>query len=214
MSVSATTIMCLQCGENEARPEGVTCTRCDESLNVRRNFVLMYCEECGEQAEVYKPRAKTWRCDCQSTVPPERLEAQRFNRKAKESHPSAWVQGVATPGERRTVNMFLRDHPDLIRQLMRDSSRIRARCSNYSTTVAWWMITLAQQNGACAVCRSVPRSMLDLNIDHDHDSGRVRGLLCSMCNTGLGHLGIDGAADLDRARAVLRYIEAFRGLTK
>lgn len=44
-----------------------------------------------------------------------------------------------------------------------------------------------QQGDACAVCgdgRAV-------HVDHDHDSGAVRGILCFNCNRGLGYLGDD-----------------------
>ena len=46
----------------------------------------------------------------------------------------------------------------------------------------------AQQKGCCAICKS-HQSKFDrrLYIDHDHATGKVRGLLCHGCNT---HLGI------------------------
>lgn len=50
------------------------------------------------------------------------------------------------------------------------------------------------QAGVCAVCRSRPAR----HVDHDHMTGRVRGVLCSGCNQGLGNFR-DDAASLRRA---------------
>ena len=43
----------------------------------------------------------------------------------------------------------------------------------------------ADQHGCCAIC-GVERDPVRLVIDHNHRTGKVRGLLCSPCNTGLG----------------------------
>jgi hypothetical protein len=47
---------------------------------------------------------------------------------------------------------------------------------------------LVQQKGACAVCKTALNSSryTKLAVDHDHRTGRVRGLLCTGCNTALG----------------------------
>lgn len=45
---------------------------------------------------------------------------------------------------------------------------------------------LASQDGRCAICRGVNVNGKRLSVDHDHLSGRVRGLLCAPCNTSLG----------------------------
>lgn len=37
----------------------------------------------------------------------------------------------------------------------------------------------------CAICQSKPRARL--HIDHNHKTGKYRGLLCDNCNLGLGH---------------------------
>lgn len=43
-----------------------------------------------------------------------------------------------------------------------------------------------EQNGVCAICGKECASGKRLAIDHNHTTGRVRGLLCSNCNTSLG----------------------------
>lgn len=54
---------------------------------------------------------------------------------------------------------------------------------------------LIAQNHACAICKTLVgdtaayrNGVRRLSIDHDHDSGKVRGLLCSSCNRGIGLL--------------------------
>ena len=47
---------------------------------------------------------------------------------------------------------------------------------------------LQVQNGHCAICPCTPEENGKmLAVDHDHVSGRVRGLLCRRCNLGLGN---------------------------
>lgn len=49
---------------------------------------------------------------------------------------------------------------------------------------------LCRQNYSCAICTRKP-VRLPLHIDHDHLSGRVRGLLCHQCNWYLGTIDAD-----------------------
>lgn len=58
------------------------------------------------------------------------------------------------------------------------------------------------QDGACAIC-ATPREPLGLVIDHNHKTGKVRGLLCGACNTGIGLLK-DSPDVLD---AAIEYLE-------
>jgi hypothetical protein len=62
---------------------------------------------------------------------------------------------------------------------------------------------LEDQDGVCSICQSVCDMGRRLAVDHDHTTGRVRGLLCARCNRGIGSLRDDPAL-LDRAAAYLR----------
>ena len=76
----------------------------------------------------------------------------------------------------------------------------------YGMTIEQYDIMLRAQEGRCAICRTdKPKGHggKTFHVDHDHTTGRVRGLLCSPCNSGLGHLGDDP----DRIRAALAYLE-------
>ncbi len=44
------------------------------------------------------------------------------------------------------------------------------------------------QKGCCALCNEPEEKFAWLCIDHDHDTGRIRGLLCPNCNRGIGLL--------------------------
>jgi len=54
----------------------------------------------------------------------------------------------------------------------------------YKLSPAEYEEMLRAQDGVCAICRQTPP--YPLYIDHCHRTGRVRGLLCAPCNTGLG----------------------------
>lgn len=49
---------------------------------------------------------------------------------------------------------------------------------------------LAAQGGRCAICRAEPGN-ISLHGDHDHETGRVGGLLCFRCNGGAGQFKED-----------------------
>jgi hypothetical protein len=62
---------------------------------------------------------------------------------------------------------------------------------------------LAAQGGLCAICRRPPTAGISLHVDHDHETGTRRGLLCFRCNNALGDLG-DSIETLQTALGYLR----------
>lgn len=58
------------------------------------------------------------------------------------------------------------------------------------------------QGGVCYICQRATGKTKRLTVDHDHRSGLVRGLLCSTCNTILGHF----RDDPDAAQRIIDYL--------
>ena len=56
----------------------------------------------------------------------------------------------------------------------------------YGLTLVVFEEMLAAQGGACALCGESPHADHPLHVDHDHDTGVIRGLLCGHCNRMLG----------------------------
>lgn len=50
---------------------------------------------------------------------------------------------------------------------------------------------LKKQDGVCAICKQPPTSERSLCVDHNHERGTIRGLLCTKCNTRLGIIEAD-----------------------
>lgn len=71
-------------------------------------------------------------------------------------------------------------------QKIRNWQRI-GRLRKFGITQKEYEILLKKQKGVCAICGSKPDTRWQiLAVDHDHNTGKVRGLLCMVCNTMLG----------------------------
>jgi Recombination endonuclease VII len=74
----------------------------------------------------------------------------------------------------------------------------------YGLTLETFDAMLAAQGGCCAICGSdKPYGKGRFHVDHCHDTGVVRGILCHPCNTSIGTLG-DNPERLEKAAAYLR----------
>lgn len=84
----------------------------------------------------------------------------------------------------------------------------------FGITLAEYDAIAERQGGVCAICGEPPdgpRNMRKggrrtfkarLVVDHDHDTGNVRGLLCNCCNAGIGHL----KDDIATIKSALKYL--------
>lgn len=81
-----------------------------------------------------------------------------------------------------------RNHYANNREKIRDRQvgvRLKAR---YGITLEDYEALLVKQNGVCAICEEECKTGERLSVDHDHETGAVRGLLCRACNFRLGQI--------------------------
>jgi hypothetical protein len=82
--------------------------------------------------------------------------------------------------------------------------RIRKAAYTYGLSKEDYNNLFQKQKGCCAICGiHQSESKHRLHIDHDHNTGKVRGLLCGNCNTGIGNL----RDSIDLLKKAIGYLE-------
>jgi hypothetical protein len=86
----------------------------------------------------------------------------------------------------------------------RQDNRWLAIYSMFRLTREQWQVIYNKQNGMCAICgKSQDKLGYTLQVDYDHNAGRVRGLLCKRCNLGIGMFG----EDVENINKAISYLE-------
>lgn len=120
------------------------------------------CKDCGLTKAVsafYKAQTKDgFRSDCKKCS---NLRASEWNKKNKEKRKAAMEKfHTANPGRAREY--YLK--------------------ANYNLSNEEYNGLLEQQSGVCAMCGKPCSTGKRLAVDHDHNTGAIRGLLCTLCN--------------------------------
>jgi hypothetical protein len=67
--------------------------------------------------------------------------------------------------------------------------------NRYGISLEEYNRLLKNQHGKCAICGNIPNKKgnagQSLHVDHDHNTGNIRGLLCSSCNLAVGWIEIN-----------------------
>lgn len=96
------------------------------------------------------------------------------------------------------------------RERAAETVRKRRLMRDFGMTVEDYDKLLAKQGGGCAICKvQINVAGKRLAVDHDHQTGVVRGILCDLCNTALGKFRDDPGL-LVKAIA---YLERYRSGT-
>lgn len=130
----------------------------------------------------------------------------RVGREVRERH---------APEYKERFRVWYANNRDKFRAIKRESNKKHAvqialkkrtrRLAKMGLTPEQYDAMEKAQGGLCRICGGPPTGRWKrLHIDHDHKTGRVRGLLCVGCNRALGYLNDDPK----RARSAAGYLEA------
>ena len=76
--------------------------------------------------------------------------------------------------------------------------------STYGISISDYDRMLEEQDNSCAICNThISTQVKNFHVDHCHTTGKVRGLLCSKCNTGLGMYNDDP----ELFKSAIKYLE-------
>lgn len=136
------------------------------------------------------------------TVEERRVFARNYMREQRVRDPegvrayrNAWVKTNPEKVAATQRRSWLRRKDNPLRKRMQFHSALRCR---YGLEVGEFDRLLIEQAGRCAICREPLVRQL---VDHNHKTGKARGLLCDGCNSYVGHLENDS-----KREAALRYL--------
>ncbi len=228
-------IPCLSCGVMRANWASIIATSrfCSKQCEASYENVDMKCPVCARPFKlarstvVYrekrgKPRDRMC-CSvaCSSASPDHvptckrqiRTDPQRCAGRCGQEYPLADYPKLDDGTPMLRCRACVQPKPELKRE-----SHIRKK---FGISMDAWIAIYTSQNGACAICRKVLPSLDVLNVvmtrttswsernwntDHCHRTGKVRGILCRLCNVALGAMRDSPHI----ARACATYLDAHR----
>ncbi len=165
------------------------------------------CDQFKSPSEFHKrsnrKRGKAYLCgECHNTAQREKRatdeEFQEYNRKQTSRYYHRHKERMNKSRKEYAANNPQMQHKYKLKQ-------------NYQMTVEEYGNILTKQNGVCAICKLPETRMTSsrkdkkvnaLAVDHNHISGRNRGLLCGNCNTALGLM----KEDIETLKNMISYL--------
>lgn len=128
-----------------------------------------------------------------------------MNTPAKQAYMRQWRTENRVRCREYNVRAYHKDVAKGTRRIRDRKTRLRI---NYNLTIEQDGAMLEKQSGVCAICskpetKTVNGNIVPLAVDHDHNTGVVRGLLCDSCNVGLGRFKDDPAL----LKAAIAYLQ-------
>lgn len=101
---------------------------------------------------------------------------------------------------KRNKKWYLKNNK-LAKQKNREFKLLR----EYGISIKEYDTILKEQNGNCKICGNKETLKRRLGVDHCHTTGKVRGLLCSKCNRGIGMFN----DNIDNLNKAIKYLKEY-----
>ena len=144
---------------------------------------MKQCKKCGASKpldDFYRAAGTRdgHRGDCKACSSEDKRRRYLANTQAAIDRVRRWQQ--ANPERVNATQRALRAKPE---------AKLRERAGHlmrkYGMTIEQYDAMLEAQGGGCFICGRPPREDISLHVDHDHSTGKVRGILCFCCNNAL-----------------------------
>lgn len=133
-----------------------------------------------------------------------RVYAQRTTREGKQKRADYAKRYMADPevkAHRSLYNAAYTARPEVVERLRRVNLR------SYGISLEEYNTQLERQNGLCALCaRPAEQFPKSLFVDHNHETGAIRGLLCAHCNFAEGNIRQTGVDPIEFAQRLITYL--------
>jgi len=121
-----------------------------------------------------------------------KLPSAFWNDKRRRSGLTAWCKACKSSHQKELRKKDIDKHRAREKRRYWDnktSEQERHLVRKYGITFDDYDRMLSEQGGSCAICGLPEPTNKKLDVDHCHETGQVRGLLCTSCNRMLGHSG-------------------------
>lgn len=163
--------------------------------------VVMTCEFCEQEFETTARKKAAGQKFCSRRC---KTSAAHYRKNPRDSRFCVEC-GKAIPEMRGNAKWCSQRCANSFRRRERPEIRMRHELKKkYGLTIEDYELMLNAQGGACAICGSdqVRGFGKRMAVDHCHDTGKVRGILCGNCNRGIGNF----AHDPELLEAASRYL--------
>lgn len=161
------TRICTKCGKEKEIDKFYTRRGKIRKDGTCKEYVSSICKKCKDNYDYLRKTNTTEKLAIykeRSNV--RRKKSYELNKEKQDIHAKEWFESIK--GTDKYKNMWL-------------YNKYKIRLKDYR--FLW-----DSQNGCCAICGvSEAEYGKALNVDHDHETGMIRGLLCHVCNLGIGY---------------------------
>lgn len=121
---------------------------------------------------------------CGETKRPEEFRTRKIKLSGNRGF-NVLLRSYCKPCESRMHGMYCEKTPHLRAKRKQWNKEIQLR-RKYGISVEQYELMVRRQNSVCAICSNPCNRYGRLCVDHDHATGKIRGLLCNNCNRALG----------------------------